>query len=182
MNAERTSLDGVLVLEPRVFGDERGYFMEAFNQSRFEALTGQSGHFVQDNQSRSRKGVLRGLHYQIGAHPQGKLVRVLEGEIYDVAVDIRKHSPTFGQWVGATLSADNRRQLWVPAGFAHGFVVVSENAEVLYKVTDWYDPEGERAIRWDDPDIAIQWPIDGPPIVADKDRNGAALRDAEVFA
>jgi len=181
MKAEQTALNDVIVLEPKVFGDDRGYFMEAFNQARFESLTGHAGHFVQDNQSRSRKGVLRGLHYQVGAHPQGKLVRVLQGEIFDVAVDIRKSSPAFGCWTGISLSADNGRQLWVPPGFAHGFVVLSEMAEVLYKVTDWYDPDGERAIRWDDADIAIEWPIDSMPIVADKDRDGATLRDADVF-
>lgn len=182
MNCTPTALDGVLLLEPRVFGDARGWFMEAFNRTRFREATGiDDADFVQDNQSLSQQGVLRGLHYQIGAHPQGKLVRVLRGEIFDVAVDIRRSSPTFGQWTGARLSADNRRQLWVPAGFAHGFVVVSEQAEVLYKVTDVYDPAGERSIRWDDPDIGIDWPLDGTPLLAAKDAAGTTLRDAEVF-
>ncbi|MEQ8271547.1 dTDP-4-dehydrorhamnose 3,5-epimerase [Algiphilus sp.] len=181
MTPHATALADVLMLEPKVFGDARGYFMEAFNRQRFETLTGHPGDFVQDNQSRSRKGVLRGLHYQIGAHPQGKLVRVLSGEIFDVAVDIRRASASFGQWTGVTLSAENRRQLWVPPGFAHGFLVTSGSAEVLYKVTDWYDPEGERSIRWDDPDIAIDWPLQDAPILAEKDRHGSMLRDAETF-
>ncbi|MDX1607105.1 MAG: dTDP-4-dehydrorhamnose 3,5-epimerase, partial [Candidatus Competibacterales bacterium] len=158
MKASPTRIPDVVLLEPKVFGDDRGYFFEAFNAERFAAVTGCTKTFVQDNQSRSARGVLRGLHYQIGDHPQDKLVRVLEGEIFDVAVDIRRGSPTFGQWVGEYLSAQNKRQLWVPVGFAHGFIVTSEHAEVLYKVTDRYDPEGERSIRWDDPELAIEWP------------------------
>ncbi|WP_420427122.1 dTDP-4-dehydrorhamnose 3,5-epimerase [Algiphilus sp.] len=181
MTPRKTALNEVLILEPTVFGDARGYFMEAFNRRQFEAAAGHPGAFVQDNQSRSRKGVLRGLHYQIGAHPQGKLVRVLAGEIFDVAVDIRRASATFGQWTGVLLSAENRYQLWVPPGFAHGFLVTSESAEVLYKVTDWYDPDGERSVRWDDPDIGIDWPLEAEPILAAKDRDGCLLRDAETF-
>lgn len=181
MKASPTALDGVLLLEPRVFGDDRGWFMESFNAARFAELTGCTRAFVQDNQSKSAQGVLRGLHYQIGAHPQGKLVRVLAGEIFDVAVDIRRGSPTFGQWVGEYLSADNARQLWVPVGFAHGFVVTSPSAQVLYKVTDVYDPAGERGIRWDDPAIGIEWPLAGPPVLSGKDAEALGLAQAEVF-
>lgn len=182
MKAQATALPDVLILEPQVHGDARGYFFEAFNQERFSAATGSRKPFVQDNQSRSVRGVLRGLHYQLGAHPQDKLVRVLSGEIFDVAVDIRRDSPSFGQWVGAYLSADNHRQLWVPVGFAHGFIVTSDSAEVLYKVTAPYDPAGERAIRWDDPRLNIQWPDIGPPILAAKDAAAVELDQADVFA
>lgn len=182
MQAQSTELPEVLLLEPKVFGDERGYFMEAFHQTRFAELTGKHTDFVQDNQSGSRRGVLRGLHYQVGAHPQGKLVRVLSGAVFDVAVDIRRSSPRFGQWTGRPLSADNRHQLWVPPGFAHGFLVTSEHAEVLYKVTDVYDPAGERAIRWDDPTIGIAWPEGIAPVLSDKDAAAPPLAEAEVFA
>lgn len=182
MNCEPMALPEVLLLQPKVFGDERGYFFEAFNQQRFGEASGCHKGFVQDNQSRSARGVLRGLHYQVGAHAQDKLVRVLEGEIFDVAVDIRRSSPTFGRWVGAHLSADNKHQLWVPVGFAHGFIVTSERAEVLYKVTAPYDPAGERAIRWNDPQLAIDWPDVGEPLLAPKDAAAPALADAELFA
>ncbi len=181
MKITPTALEGVLLLEPRVFGDERGWFMEAFNAEKFAKATGCTKPFVQDNQSKSSKGVLRGLHYQLGAHPQDKLVRVLSGEIFDVAVDIRRGSPTFGQWVGETLSAENKRQLWVPVGFAHGFVVTSETAEVLYKVTDVYDPAGERSILWSDSDIGVDWPLDGPPSLSIKDAEAPVFARAEVF-
>lgn len=182
MNVQRTALPDVFVLEPRVFSDQRGWFMEAFNEAAFQKAVGAQCHFIQDNQSLSRKGVLRGLHYQIGTHPQGKLVRVLCGEVFDVAVDIRADSPTFGHWTGEMLSATNRKQLWVPEGFAHGFLTISEEAEVLYKVTARYDPEGERAIRWDDPDIGIAWPLNGfRPALAEKDAAAPLLSAAEVF-
>jgi dTDP-4-dehydrorhamnose 3,5-epimerase len=176
-----TALSGVLLLEPKVFGDDRGLFMETFNARTFRDLTGCDRPFVQDNHSRSLRGVLRGLHYQFGAHPQDKLVRAVSGEIFDVAVDIRRGSPTYGQWVGEILSAENKRQLWLPVGFAHGFLVLSETAEVLYKVTDYYDPAGERSIRWDDPDIAVRWPYEGTPLLSGKDAIASAFRDAEVF-
>lgn len=182
MQVQSTELPEVLLLKPQVFGDARGYFMEAFHQARFAELTNERTDFVQDNQSGSRRGVLRGLHYQIGAHPQGKLVRVLSGAIFDVAVDIRRSSPRFGQWTGRPLSAENRHQLWVPPGFAHGFLVTSEHAEVLYKVTDVYDPNGERAIRWDDPAIGIAWPEGIVPVLSDKDAAAPSLAEAEVFA
>lgn len=181
MKVTTTALEGVVILEPQVFGDDRGWFMEAFNAEKFAEATGCRKAFVQDNQSKSAKGVLRGLHYQLGAHPQDKLVRVLSGEIFDVAVDIRRGSPTFGQWVGEMLSAENKRQLWVPVGFAHGFVVTSESAEVLYKVTDVYDPAGERSIRWDDSDIGIAWPLDAVPSLSGKDAVAPAFAGAEVF-
>ena len=166
-----TPIPGVLVLEPKVFGDARGFFFESFNQRDFEAATGLQRTFVQDNHSRSAKGVLRGLHYQV-QHPQGKLVRVTAGSVFDVAVDIRPDSPTCGQWFGLELSAENRRQLWVPDGLAHGFVVLSESAEFLYKTTDYWYPEHERSLLWSDPDLAIAWPLqhlDGPPVLAAKD-------------
>lgn len=182
MNLIETALPGVVILEPKVFGDDRGFFMETFNARRFRELTGCGKAFVQDNHSRSVRGVLRGLHYQLGAHPQDKLVRCVAGEIFDVAVDIRRGSRTFGQWVGERLSADNKRQLWVPAGFAHGFLVLSETAEVIYKVTDYYDPAGERSIRWDDADIGIRWPFEGQPLLSGKDAAAPAFRAAKVFA
>ena len=176
-----TALPGVLILEPRVFGDARGFFMESYNRRVFAEVTGQDVEFVQDNHSRSAKGVLRGLHYQL-RQPQGKLVRAVRGAIFDVAVDIRRGSPTFGQWTGVELSEDNRRQLWVPAGLAHGFVVLSEAAEVLYKTTDYYAPEHERSIAWNDPALGIRWPVTGEPALSGKDQQGALLSDAEVFA
>jgi dTDP-4-dehydrorhamnose 3,5-epimerase len=181
MNVITTPLEGLLVLEPRVFGDDRGYFFESFNARKFAELTGVTLPFVQDNHSRSAKGVLRGLHYQI-QQAQGKLVRVTEGAVFDVAVDLRKSSPTFGQWFGTELSAENKRQLWIPAGFAHGFVVTSDVASFLYKTTDYWAPEHERAVRWDDPAIGIDWPLDGAPQLSGKDLAAALLADAEVFA
>ena len=177
-----TALEGVAVLEPKVFGDARGFFYESFNERRFLELTGldASVRFVQDNHSKSASKVLRGLHYQI-QQAQGKLVRVVAGEVFDVAVDIRKSSPTFGKWVGVTLSAENRRQLWIPAGFAHGFVVMSDAAEFLYKTTDYWAPQYERCIAWNDPAIGIEWPFQGEPVMSDKDRLGKPLSGAEVF-
>lgn len=171
----------VLLFEPRVFGDERGFFYESFNQRQFEAAVGRSVTFVQDNHSRSARHVLRGLHYQV-RQPQGKLVRVTLGEVFDVAVDLRRSSATFGRWVGAHLSAENKRQLWVPEGFAHGFVVLSEHAEFLYKTTDYYAPEHERCIAWNDPQLAIDWPLSGMPSLSAKDAAGLCLEQAEVFA
>ncbi|VVE70620.1 dTDP-4-dehydrorhamnose 3,5-epimerase [Pandoraea pnomenusa] len=172
-----TAIPDVKVVEPKVFGDTRGYFFESFNQRNFDTALGETLTFVQDNQSRSARGVLRGLHYQV-QQPQGKLVRVLQGEIYDVAVDIREGSPTFGKWVAEVLSAENKKQLWIPAGFAHGFVVTSETAEVLYKTTDYWAPQFERCIRWDDPTLAIPWPLEGiTPLVSDKDRRGMLFAD-----
>jgi len=180
MNIIQTEIPEVLILEPKVFGDERGFFYESFNARRFAEATGCDVDFVQDNHSRSVKGVLRGLHYQI-QQPQGKLVRVAVGEVWDVAVDIRKGSPTFGKWVGVSLSATNHRQLWVPAGFAHGFVVVSDVAEFLYKTTDYYAPEHERCIRWNDPTLAIPWPLEDEPSLSAKDKQGLELAQAELF-
>jgi dTDP-4-dehydrorhamnose 3,5-epimerase len=180
MQATPLAIPDVILLEPRVFGDARGFFFESFNQRQFEAAIGRPVRFVQDNHSKSAKNVLRGLHYQI-QQPQGKLVRVVQGAVFDVAVDIRQSSPTFGQWVGEILSADNKRQLWVPAGFAHGFVVLSDTAEFLYKTTDYYAPEHERCILWNDPAIGIQWPIDAAPLLSAKDASGLLLADAEVF-
>jgi dTDP-4-dehydrorhamnose 3,5-epimerase len=176
-----TPLDGVLVLEPKVFGDARGFFFESFNARNFETATGVHATFVQDNHSRSAKGVLRGLHYQI-RQPQGKLVRVVAGEVFDVAVDIRKSSPTFGKWYGHRLSAENKCQLWIPAGFAHGFLVLSDSADFLYKTTDYWAPEFERCIAWNDPDLAIDWPLaDMVPLVSAKDAQGVPFPGAEVF-
>jgi dTDP-4-dehydrorhamnose 3,5-epimerase len=180
MQIVTTSMPGVLVLEPKVFGDSRGFFFESFNARRFADLSGVTTAFVQDNHSRSAQGVLRGLHYQI-SRPQGKLVRVTAGEVFDVAVDIRASSATFGQWFGANLSAENKRQMWIPEGFAHGFVVLSESAEFLYKTTDYWAPEHERCIRWDDPQIGISWPITGAPQLSAKDVQGSLLADAELF-
>jgi len=180
MKIVATDLPEVLIVEPKVFGDQRGFFYESFNQKAWEEATGLNSRFVQDNHSRSTKGVLRGLHYQI-RQPQGKLVRVVVGEVFDVAVDIRRNSPTFKQWVGVRLSAENKRQLWVPEGFAHGFLVLSEVAEFLYKATDYYAPEHERGIVWDDPELAIEWPLTEAPTIAAKDRDASFLRDAEVF-
>jgi dTDP-4-dehydrorhamnose 3,5-epimerase len=181
MNLIPTSIHDVKLFTPRVFGDERGFFYESFNHNRFQALAGLDVNFVQDNHSKSQKAVLRGLHYQI-KQPQGKLVRVVQGEVFDVAVDLRRSSNTFGSWVGFTLSAENHRQAWVPAGFAHGFVVLSETAEFLYKTTDYYAPEHERCIRWDTPDLAIDWPIKNLNIqLSEKDKLGVSLADAETF-
>jgi len=182
MNVIATPLEGLLVLEPRVFGDDRGFFYESFNARRFAELTGVTLPFVQDNHSRSAKGVLRGLHYQI-QQAQGKLVRATAGSVYDVAVDLRKSSPTFGQWYGIELSAENKKQMWIPPGFAHGFVVTSDAAEFLYKTTDYWAPEHERSILWNDPAIGIEWPaLDAAPLLSGKDQAAALLADAEVFA
>lgn len=180
MNVIATELPEVLIVEPKVFGDARGFFFESFNARAFAEATGVERAFVQDNHSLSQRGVLRGLHYQL-EQAQGKLVRVVQGEVFDVAVDVRRASPTFGRWVGVRLSAENKRQLWVPEGFAHGFLVLSEQAEFLYKTTDYYAPVHERCIRWDDPELAIDWPLDGEPQLSAKDRAGVALREAETF-
>lgn len=179
MKVTPTAIAEVLIIEPRVFGDARGFFYESFNQRAFNEATGTSHQFVQDNHSRSARGVLRGLHYQV-QKPQGKLVRVVRGAVFDVAVDIRKSSATFGRWVGVELSEDNQRQLWVPPGFAHGFVVLSESADFLYKTTDYYAPEHERCIAWNDPAIGIGWPLMKPTLSA-KDLQGYALSDAQTF-
>jgi dTDP-4-dehydrorhamnose 3,5-epimerase len=181
MNVVTTTIPDLLIIEPKVFGDARGFFYESFNERRFAEMTGLSANFVQDNHSKSARNVLRGLHYQI-RHAQGKLVRVTAGEVFDVAVDIRKSSATFGQWAGIRLSAENRRQVWIPPGFAHGFVVLSETAEFLYKTTDYWMPEYERTILWNDPAIGIDWPIDGAPLLSAKDQVGIVLAQAEVFA
>ena len=175
-----TRIPDVKLIEPTVYGDDRGFFFESFNQRIFDQAVGGNYSFVQDNHSKSKKNVLRGLHYQI-RQPQGKLVRVVAGEVFDVAVDIRQSSPTFGQWVGEHLSADNKKQLWVPPGFAHGFVVLSDNAEFLYKTTDYYAPEHERSIAWNDPDLAIEWGIEGTPELSRKDKQAVSFKDAEVF-
>ena len=175
-----TSIADVVILAPTVYGDERGFFYESFNERKFRELTGVVTPFVQDNHSKSAKGVLRGLHYQL-QQTQGKLVRVVAGAVFDVAVDIRKSSPTFGKWVGVELSADNRRQLWVPPGFAHGFVTISDSAEFLYKTTDYWAPEYERSILWNDPAIGIEWPAGMVPQLSAKDQIGKLLADAEVF-
>lgn len=180
MNVTPTEIPDVLVVEPRVFGDDRGFFFESYNQQAFVDKAGINLPFVQDNHSRSAKNVLRGLHYQI-EQAQGKLVRAVAGSIYDVAVDIRRSSPTYGQWVGHLLTAENKHQLWVPPGFAHGFLVVSEMAEVLYKTTDFYAPQYERSIRWDDPDLSINWPISQTPLLSQKDAAGQSLKEAEVY-
>ncbi|WP_422421929.1 dTDP-4-dehydrorhamnose 3,5-epimerase [Pseudomonas sp. GZD-222] len=180
MNVITTDLPGVLIIEPKVFGDERGFFYESFNAKAFKEQTGVSTTFVQDNHSRSQKGVLRGLHYQL-ENTQGKLVRVTHGEVLDVAVDVRRSSPHFGQWVGIRLSADNRRQLWIPEGFAHGFVVLSDSAEFLYKTTDYYNPAAERCIRWDDPDLAIDWQLSEGPQLSAKDQLGKSLKDLDLL-
>lgn len=169
------------MIEPTVFGDERGFFYESFNQQRFAELTGITCSFVQDNHSKSAKGVLRGLHYQI-QQPQGKLVRVTAGSVFDVSVDLRKNSPTFGRWVGVVLSAANKRQLWIPEGFAHGFLVTSDNAEFLYKTTDYWAPEFERSLLWNDPAIGIDWPLDGEPLLSRKDKTATLMANADVFA
>ncbi len=181
MRVTATSLPDVLLIEPDVFGDERGFFFESFNKKTFQQATGVETDFVQDNHSRSSRGVLRGLHYQI-ENPQGKLVRVCRGEVFDVAVDLRKSSPHFGRWTGLLLSEENRHQLWIPPGFAHGFVVLSESAEFLYKTTDYYAPQHERCIKWDDATLAIDWHYSGEPLVSEKDAEGLAFVHAEYFA
>ena len=181
MKVTSTAIADVLIIEPKVFGDSRGFFYESFNQAAFNKATGTTCQFVQDNHSRSSKGVLRGLHYQIN-QPQGKLVRVVRGAVFDVVVDIRKNSPTFGEWVGLELTEENHKQLWIPAGFAHGFLVTSETAEFLYKTTDYYAPEHDRCIAWNDPAIGIQWPLDAAPQLSSKDIQGQTLASTEVFA
>lgn len=180
MKVIQTDIQELLVLEPKVFNDERGFFYESYNRKVLAEVAGITGEFVQDNHSRSAKNVLRGLHFQI-KQPQGKLVRVIAGSVFDVAVDIRSSSPTFGKWVGIELSAENRRTAWIPKGFAHGFLVTSDFAEFLYKTTDFYAPQFERCIGWDDPTLAIAWPLDSEPIISAKDRAGLALTQAEVF-
>lgn len=181
MKVVKTALPDVLIFEPIVHQDARGYFYESFNQRRFFQLMGREVRFVQDNQTRSVKGVLRGLHYQI-TRPQAKLIRVLQGEIFDVAVDLRRLSPTFGKWVGFVLSADTKQQVWIPEGFAHGYLVLSESAELLYKVSDFYAPDDERTLMWNDPTVGIAWPLEQEPILSDKDRRGLPLDRVEVFA
>jgi dTDP-4-dehydrorhamnose 3,5-epimerase len=181
MKTTPATIPDVKLIEPRVFGDARGFFFESYNRQAFRAATGLDVDFVQDNHSKSAKGVLRGLHYQLPPKAQGKLVRVVQGEVFDVAVDIRKGSPTFGRWVGEILSAENKKQFWIPPGFAHGFVTLTETAEFLYKTTDYYSPEHERCIRWNDPAIGIDWMLDTPPLVSAKDAVGSAFADAAVF-
>jgi dTDP-4-dehydrorhamnose 3,5-epimerase len=181
MKATPLAIPEVILFEPKVFGDDRGFFYESFNQKTFEKAVGRSVQFVQDNHSRSVKGVLRGLHYQV-KQTQGKLVRVTHGEVFDVAVDLRKNSPTFGKWVGARLSAENKQQMWVPEGFAHGFVVLSDSAEFLYKTTDYYAPTHERSLAWNDPSIGIDWPLEDAPTLSTKDQAAVLLHNAEVFA
>jgi len=182
MQSLATSLDGVLLIEPAVYRDERGFFLESWNRREFAAATGMTAEFVQDNVSGSRSGVVRGLHYQLPPHPQGKLVRASVGTVFDVAVDLRRSSSTFGQWFGVELSAMNQRQLWIPPGFGHGFLTTSDWAEVNYKTTDYYSRSSERVVRWDDPDIAIEWPLEGrPALLSEKDAAASGLRDAEVF-
>ena len=180
MKVTPTAIPDVLLIEPQVFGDARGFFLEGFNQRAFDQATGLNLSFVQDNHSRSSQGVLRGLHYQI-EQPQGKLVRVVRGSVFDVAVDLRRSSPYFGRWVGFELSEDNHRQLWIPPGFAHGFLVLSDMAEFLYKTTDYYAPEHERCIRWNDEQLGIQWPLSGLPALSDKDARGLSLDQAPCF-
>lgn len=181
MNITKTEIPDVLIIEPRVFGDARGFFFESYNEREFLAAIGLDVHFVQDNHSRSCRGVLRGLHYQLPPAAQGKLVRCVAGEVFDVAVDLRKSSPTFGRWIGVHLSADNRRQTWIPPGFAHGFLVLSETAEFLYKTTEYYAPEYERCILWNDPELAIVWPQTEPPLISMKDQAGSRFSKAEMF-
>ena len=180
MNVIPTAIPDILIIEPKVFGDSRGFFLESYNARVFAERTGVQAPFVQDNHSRSQRGVLRGLHYQV-QNPQGKLVRVTHGEVLDVAVDIRRSSPTFGQWVSTRLSADNQHQMWIPPGFAHGFVVLSASADFLYKTTDYYNPAAERCIRWDDPQLGIDWQLQGTPLLSAKDQVGPLLQDAELF-
>ncbi|MFS2154779.1 dTDP-4-dehydrorhamnose 3,5-epimerase [Rhizobium sp. Rhizsp42] len=180
MKVSSLAIPDVLLIEPTVYGDERGFFFESFNQARFNEAAGAEVSFVQDNHSKSAKGVLRGLHYQI-SQAQGKLVRAVEGEVFDVSVDLRRSSPTFGQWVGEILSADNRRQLYIPPGFAHGFVVLSETAQFLYKTTDFYSPQHERAIIWNDPTVNVSWPIETTPTLSSKDAQAPFMKDADLF-
>lgn len=180
MKVRRLAIPEVILLEPHVYEDDRGFFFESYNHARFESAIDSSVQFVQDNHSRSSKNVLRGLHYQLN-QPQGKLVRVVEGEVFDVAVDMRCHSPTYGQWVAETLSANNKKQLWIPPGFAHGFLVLSDSADFLYKTTDYYSPKSERTVIWNDPDIGIEWP-NRNVIISKKDGLGTAFRDAEAFS
>ena len=180
MNVIETGIPGLLVLEPKVFGDARGFFMESFNARTFAELTGVKTDFVQDNHSRSGRGVLRGLHYQV-QQPQGKLVRVAQGRVFDVAVDLRRSSPTFGRWYGVELSGENHRQFWVPAGFAHGFYVLSDSADFLYKTTDYYAPQHERSLAWNDPTVGVQWPLEGDPLLSAQDLAGKPLGECEVF-
>ena len=181
MKAIPLTIPDIILFEPKVFGDDRGVFFESFNQNDFEKIAGISPTFVQDNHSKSTKGVLRGLHYQLHPKAQGKLIRAIQGEIFDVVVDIRKDSPTFGQWHGEVLSADNKKQLWIPLGFAHGFLTLSESAEVLYKATDFYAPEFERCIAWNDTEIGIEWPIQNAPLLSGKDQAGVSLYDVEGY-
>ena len=181
MQVIQTTIPDVLVIEPKVFGDDRGFFYESLNKNLLQEIAGIKDEFVQDNHSRSVKNVLRGLHYQL-VQPQGKIVRVVAGEVFDVVVDLRKRSPTFGQWAGVHLSAANKKMLWVPKGFAHGFLVLSDVAEFVYKTTDFYHPASERSLRWDDPDLQIIWPIDTSPVLSAKDSQGTCLKDAEVYA
>jgi dTDP-4-dehydrorhamnose 3,5-epimerase len=182
MKLTRTAIDGVLILEPRVFGDERGFFLESYNQKVFDDALGHELRFVQDNHSRSAKGVLRGLHYQLPPHAQGKLVRVTQGSVFDVAVDMRRSSPTFGRWVGVELSGQNHKQLWLPPGLAHGFLVTSDSADFLYKTTRYYAPEAERCVRWDDPAIGIDWSVlGGSPTLSAKDAAAPFLAEAPTF-
>lgn len=180
MKVVRSAISDVLILEPKVYGDERGFFFESYNEKVLAEMAGITAHFVQDNHSRSTINVLRGLHYQV-KQPQGKLVRVIAGEVFDVVADIRKSSPTFGQWAGFSLSAENKRMAWIPPGFAHGFLVMSDSAEFLYKTTDYWAPEHERCIAWNDPDLGIQWPLSGEPVLSAKDQAGVTFRAAEVF-
>ena len=180
MKVIQTAIPDLLILEPKVFGDTRGFFMESFNARSFQEATGLNVDFVQDNHSRSVKGVLRGLHYQI-QQAQGKLVRVVRGSVFDVAVDLRKGSPTFGKWEGVELSEENNRQFWIPPGFAHGFLVTSESADFLYKTTDYYAPEHERSLAWNDPDVGVEWPLDGEPLLSAKDLAGKRLSECETF-
>jgi len=175
------AIPDIILFEPRVFGDDRGFFFESFNQKTFEEIVGIATTFVQDNHSKSTKGVLRGLHYQLHPKAQGKLIRAIQGEIFDVVVDIRKDSPTFGQWLGEVLSADNKKQLWIPLGFAHGFLTLSATAEILYKTTDFYTPEFERCIIWNDKEIGIEWPLQGEPILSGKDMCGLSLSNGELM-
>lgn len=181
MNVVETNIPEVLIFEPKVFGDDRGFFLESFSQKIFDETVGRHVEFVQDNHSKSCKGVLRGLHYQLEPYAQGKLVRCVSGEVYDVAVDIRKSSSTFGQWVGVHLSAENKRQLWIPEGFAHGFLVLSETAEFLYKTTNYYAPEFDRGVKWDDPTIGIPWPLEGNYSLSEKDKIQPLWNDVQYF-
>ena len=180
MKVTPSALPEVMVIEPRVFGDDRGFFLESYNRRAFREATGVDADFVQDNHSRSARNVLRGLHYQI-KQAQGKLVRVVSGEMFDVAVDLRRSSPRYGRWMGLHLSAENKRMLWIPPGFAHGFLALSDSTEVLYKATDYYAPEHERCVLWSDPEIGIEWPLAGAPVVSEKDKRGVALKLAETF-